>query len=253
MTKIIALEGLDCSFKETNSKRLEEFLIASGYSVGRFSFPAYDRESSYFVRKMLSGAYGDPSKMDPELCSMFYALDRYDYYVSEIKPIEDKLDYIIFDRYTGSNMIYQASKYYLPYLRKKACGDIAEFEYVYCDLPRPNINIFLKVPYEVSVELMSKKEGHDAHETNKEYQKKVYDTADEIITNRDWEVVECTENNELLSQDKIFSRLMRVLWKNNIINDDLALLYFQNSVNDMIGLLQGYKSKLIEEANTNEE
>ena len=50
MGKIIVFEGLDCSFKETNSKALEDFLKNNGEKVKLFSFPAYkSKEDLHFL------------------------------------------------------------------------------------------------------------------------------------------------------------------------------------------------------------
>ena len=56
--KLFAFEGLDCSFKETNSKAYLDYLRSKGRKAELFSFPRYDKESSYFVREYLGGKYG---------------------------------------------------------------------------------------------------------------------------------------------------------------------------------------------------
>ena len=108
--KIIVLEGIDCSFKETQSKMLLDLLTNIGIKTTLISFPTYDDESSVFVRRFLNGEYGD--EVSPELISTFYALNRYDTFNRE--NIMDRLEqgeWFIFDRYTYSNVIHQCARY----------------------------------------------------------------------------------------------------------------------------------------------
>ena len=49
MAKLIAIDGLDGSGKETQSKRLAKYLIEKGKKVRLLSFPTYDGKGSAFV------------------------------------------------------------------------------------------------------------------------------------------------------------------------------------------------------------
>ena len=120
---IIAFEGLDYSFKETNSKAFYERLKAtlenecpldsSDYLVYQ-TFPRYTNDSSLFVRGWLNGSYNrEALKECPTLVNSFYALDIMDFWysigsrgtnTSNINSIRDKC--FIFDRYSFSNTIY---------------------------------------------------------------------------------------------------------------------------------------------------
>ena len=82
MGKKIVFEGLDGCGKETQYKLLRERLIKEGYDVAKaISFPQYDEGCSYFVRQYLNGNYGvDASSVPPEVASIFYALDRFNFY-----------------------------------------------------------------------------------------------------------------------------------------------------------------------------
>ena len=51
--KIIVIEGTDCSGKETQSKKLEEYLKQSGKKCKRFYFPNYDSPTG----KIVGGPY----------------------------------------------------------------------------------------------------------------------------------------------------------------------------------------------------
>ena len=112
--RIIEFEGLDCSFKENNSKKLKENLAKMGYDVYLFSFPNYESDSSDEVRKFLSGSHPlSNSTWDKEdmyqICDIF-AKDRAITYERDIKDIYENGDdktIIIFDRWIYSNLYHR--------------------------------------------------------------------------------------------------------------------------------------------------
>lgn len=214
--KIIVFEGLDCSFKETNSKRLKEKLKEKGFSVYLHSFPSYNRESSYFVRKYLSGAYGNPTKLDPVLSSFFYALDRYDTFEQEVSR---DVDYIIFDRYAGSNLIYQGAKFGTRAELSQFITYMHLIEYNVFKMPEANLTLFMDVPYKISRKLMEEKPNRDAHESNEEYQKRVYETADIVAAKEDWVYVKCYEGDTLLNEDAVFNNVWSIVKAHEGIED----------------------------------
>lgn len=130
----IVFEGLDCSYKETNSKLLKEYLEKSGYKVQLISFPRYENQESIFERNLLSGKYKD-SKFYNELISpeyqvlltdKFYYLDMVDGINELIKNsnLEDK-NIWIFDRYIYS-MLYYLTPRYLEFLYEEKSEDKEE-------------------------------------------------------------------------------------------------------------------------------
>ena len=84
MSKLIVIEGTDCSGKETQSKLLEERLKKEGKKVVRFDFPMYDSPTG----KIIGGAYlGKPEigksifpegavNVDPYITCLYFAADR---------------------------------------------------------------------------------------------------------------------------------------------------------------------------------
>ena len=76
---LIDFEGLDCSFKETNSKKLAEHLNAK-----RYEFPNYSSESSYFVRQFLSGKYKDIEGADHIMLA--YLMEMFDVWNTKVLP-----------------------------------------------------------------------------------------------------------------------------------------------------------------------
>lgn len=98
---IVDFEGLDCSFKETNSKKLAEHLHGK-----RYEFPDYSSESSYFVRQYLSGKYSNINNKIPIM--MAYLIEMFDVWHTKVVPdIKNGLEVVVFDRFWYSNYYYQ--------------------------------------------------------------------------------------------------------------------------------------------------
>ena len=176
--KIIAIEGTDCSGKETQSKLLEEKLNNLGKKCIRFSFPMYDTPTG----KIVGGAYlGKPEigdslfkegavNVDPYVVSLYFAADR-KYNMEMInKYLEDDY-FVILDRYTTSNLAHQGSKIKDKDLRFEMYQWLDKLEYWLLKLPKPDKTIFLHVPYEYSLELRKNRETIDEHEKSVEHLK----------------------------------------------------------------------------------
>lgn len=217
--KIISFEGLDCSYKETNTKLLEEYLKNRGYKVKLYEFPNYNSPSSYFVREYLSGSYGKAEDVDPFVASAFYSLDRYDTYKKFIEKDYNEMDYIIFDRYTGSNLIYQGNKCPNRHTLLNYTKWLVDLEYNHMRLPKPAITIFLNNDVNIANKLMETKDGsdHDIHENDSDFQRTVYEFCSDIVDEVKWEKVECAEHGQVRSKEIIFGDIIRVLEEKGII------------------------------------
>ena len=78
MAKLIAIDGLDGSGKETQSKRLAKHLTEKGKKVRLLSFPTYDGKGSTFVDMYLKGELGkNPEDTNAYAASVFFTMDRY--------------------------------------------------------------------------------------------------------------------------------------------------------------------------------
>lgn len=178
---LIEFEGLDCTFKETNSKALLEYIkTKTDRKCVLVSYPRYDKESSCFVRQYLSGGYGNrPEDIDPDIGMIAYALDRYDDWMTGLKDIYENGGIIIADRYTLSNIIYQGAKVE-TYRLAEFMSKVIKLENKTFGLPKPDIAILMDMPYEIARELMGKKNADDIHEQNDSYMKRVYFTYNHI-------------------------------------------------------------------------
>lgn len=219
----IVLEGSDGSGKGTQFRLLAERLKAVGHEVAVFDFPRYDEPSSHFVRRYLNGEYGPASEVSPYTASIFYALDRYEA-SPHIKKAIGSGKVVLANRYVGSNMAHQGTKFSKLAEQRGFFMWADSLEYQLLGIPRPNINLFLKVPAEISFELIAKKtlrgytdKKRDEHEADLEHIKKAVSTYDLLckLLPRDFKEIDCTRDGQLLTiveiNDKIWESLKPLL------------------------------------------
>ncbi len=219
----IVMEGADGSGKTTQFNLLTERLKAIGYDVAVFDFPRYDKGSSHFVKQYLNGAYGNAADVSPYTASLFFALDRYE----AAKDIEQALSegkIVLSNRYTGSNMAHQGGKFVDEVEQRGFFVWADNLEFQLLGIPRPDTNIFLRVPAEVSYELIKRKQSrsytdkvHDEHEADMNHLKKSVATYDLLcqLFPKDFQAIECTKKGRLLGvaeiNNLIWERLKPIL------------------------------------------
>lgn len=203
MGKIIVVESnTDGAGKQTQTEEIYKYLREKGKKVVKFSFPNYNSDSSYFVKKYLNGEFGDDAKnINAYIASTFFAVDRYLTYIKEIKKYYDEDYYILMDRYVTSNIIYQAAKMENKNKIYEFINWNKELEYNKYNLPKPDYVIFLYMDLKESEKLRknrkAKLEGKDIHEQNNEYLKKVSDNSLYICETEKWIKIECVKNGRL--------------------------------------------------------
>lgn len=219
----IVLEGSDGSGKGTQFRILSERLKAVGHEVAIFDFPRYNEPSSHFVKHYLNGDYGPASEISPYTASFFYALDRYEA-SPQIKKSLDVGKVVLANRYVGSNMAHQGTKFDTLSEQRGFFMWADNLEYQLLGIPRPSINLVLKVPAEVSFELIARKSDRsytskkrDEHEADIEHIKKAvaaYDLLCKLFP-RDFKEIDCTRNGQILTivqiSDKIWESLKPLL------------------------------------------
>lgn len=232
--KIISFEGTDGCFKETNSKRLYEYLKDLGIKVNLVSFPRYDDDSSIFIKRYLNGEYDSEynNKVGIVPTAYMYALDRYDYIVrNKVRERVEEGEWFIFDRYVESNVIYESAR--IIYNNKISArslevshgvfDDILNFEYIQLALPKPDILIALFSDYDLTMELLSKRETTDKNESDKEFMMYVFATYDILINVYNWnrinvfEYIEEKEKYQFKSKDQIFNEILDLLRDRKIL------------------------------------
>ena len=212
MGKIIVIEGIEGSGKETQSKLLVESLNKKGIKGIEFSFPMYDTPTGkIFKNCVLSNNNFFPEgyeSLDPELVCLYTAADR-KYNIKTIKKYLD-LDYIVvINRYTSSNMANQGSKYEEAEDRFYMYQWIDKLEYWLLKLPKPDYTILLNMPYKYNNQL-----SFDFSNNNK--QEKVLRAYMELAGLYNWDVIDCIAYNEEKTKDEIHKEIMELLEKRGI-------------------------------------
>lgn len=170
--KLIVLEGIDCSGKQTQSELLTVNLQAMGMKAKHLSFPDYETPTGKIIAGPLLGnpVYGESyfdsyEQIDPKIRSLYYAADRR----AQKKQIEQWLDdgyFVILDRYTTSNMGYQGSFYQTKEEREAFFDWIWQLEFDLLELPQPDLLLYLQVPTRMVQVLRKNREVLDTVEEN---------------------------------------------------------------------------------------
>ena len=201
----IVIEGTDGSGKSTQFELLTKRLENAGYDVATFKFPQYNEPSSYFVKQYLAGAYGAVDEVGPYTASLFYALDRFGA-AAKIREALAQGKIVVVDRYTGSNMAHQGTKFHHAEQRRGYFIWLDNLEFEMLKIPRPDINFVLNVPAEVTQDLLKKTEKkRDIHEIDIEHLKRSVEVFNDLsqLFPKDFIRIDCVRSGEMLSIDII--------------------------------------------------
>lgn len=214
--KLIVIDGLDGSGKQTQTGILYERLKKENFKIYKTSFPNYNSVPGELIKMYLSGKFGTVDSVNAYQGSLSYSLDRYLSYINDEWGKKYNEGYtILCDRYTTSNMIHQGTKVsqaeindYINWLK--------DLEYNKLQIPVPDQIIFLDVPISVSEKLMrdrlnkfTNESEKDIHESNIEYLRKCYEMSMFLSKLENWDVIECTSNNEMLSIEEISDKIYK--------------------------------------------
>ncbi len=207
----IVIEGTDGSGKGTQFDLLAKRLQSEGYDVALFDFPQYDEGSSYFVKQYLNGKYGTADEVGPYTGSLFYALDRYEA-APRIRAAMAEGKIVIANRFVGSNMAHQGTKFANAAERRGYFIWLDNLEFEMLKTPRPTMSFVLRVPAEVAQSLVDKKQQrsytdkkrdiHEADLSHLERSVEVYDDLCQLFP-RDFTRIDCVRGGELMSINNI--------------------------------------------------
>lgn len=184
--KLIAIEGIDGTGKETQAKMLRDNLTAMGYSVTIISYPRYGRSiGADLVQQYLKGDFGKLNVVPPLLAALPYALDRAES-IRELAGAVASHDVVILDRYVMSNMAHQGAKLDPDGPREELITQIDAIEHGTLGLPEPDLVILLTLPIEEAVARINARPGqNDMHEADVNYLTKVAETYDYLADESD--------------------------------------------------------------------
>ena len=216
--KIIVIEGTDSSGKATQSEKLLKRLNDEGKKAIALSFPCYDTPTGKIVGGPLLGKpeigesfFGDETlTLDPKITCLYYAADR-KYNMKKVDEYLDKGYYVILDRYVTSNLAHQGGKILDKDERFYIYQWIDKLEYWLLDLPKPDITIFLHVPYDFSKELMKTREHLDINEKSEEHLKNAEKAYIELSELYNWSKIECISDNKLRTIEDINDEIYNIV------------------------------------------
>lgn len=220
--KLIVIDGIDGSGKATQVKLLHSKLKKDGIKVKTIDFPRYyDNFFGSLIGEYLSGKYGDFIKMDPRVASVLYAADRFES-SKEIKKWLEAGFVVIADRYATANQIHQGGKINDPKERKEFLDWLNKMEYTVFTIPKPDVVVYLDVPFEVSKEWLQKKVAQrkkkylkgrkDVAEDNLMHLKNSRNSALQLYKeNRNWEKIECCKGSVCMSPEQVHEKIYQII------------------------------------------
>ncbi len=227
--KLFVIEGLDGAGKSTQIKLLRDFFLKQGYNCEYLHFPRTD--TPYFgelIARFLRGEFGSINDVDPYLVAMLYAGDRKD--ASEmIASWLKKGNMVILDRYTYSNIAYQCAKLSDSKKQAELMNWILKLEFEHFAIPKPDLNIFLDVPFTFTeIKLSTSRSGddrnylngaHDIHEGSLSFQKKVRNMYLGVAEkDKRLAVVNCnSKDGGMLFPEEIFEKIINIIRAGNLL------------------------------------
>ena len=204
MKKIIVIDGLDGSGKNTQAKMLVDRLNMESVRSKLVSFPVYESKSSELIKMYLNGEIDkDVNKVNAYAATIFYTADRYIQFKRELDRLDDDI-ILVCDRYTSANIIHQGSKFNSDKKKQEEyyewCKDL---EYNRVWIPKEIKTIILLVEPEISQRLMSSRGSSDIHEGNIKYLRECYEGAKRAAEYNGWDIINCTDGINIHSKEYI--------------------------------------------------
>ncbi len=217
----LVIEGLDGSGKSTQLKLLRKYLDDHSVPFKYLHFRRLEEGiHGKLVARFLRGEMGANDQVDPYLVAMIFAGDRADA-ATLINGWMEEGYLVIVDRYVYSNIAFQCAKLIEMEERDQLRDWILELEYGHNKLPRPDVNLYLNVPFDFTKEQLKNDRGgddraylkgeRDIHEENLDFQeqvRQVYLSLQEHVD--DLELINCMDSSrQILSPEAISDRIVK--------------------------------------------
>jgi len=191
----IALEGIDGSGKSTQSKILAERFVKEGYTV--FStFEPSNGKVGILLRNILKGDI----KADERTIAGLFVADRLDHLLNQENGIVKKLEeghLVITDRYYFSSYAYNGTHINMDW--------VINANSLSADILRPNLNIFIDLDPELSLERLRKNreslEIYETLENLKAVRAKYFEAFDLLKDKENVVIVDGNQSLEQISDD----------------------------------------------------
>lgn len=183
--RIIVLEGLDCSFKETNSNLLAEYIRKTeNRKVEVVHFPLYGEPSAWFVEQFLAGNFGMNKDLSSGAISTFYMIDMFAYMNQKGKALLESGVDLILDRYWYCNIFYRLGKArlegedgFISSIEEETIISTINHLVSQFSLPEPSLLIKMITNKDVMINYVKNKNSKkDIFEADYDYLRAVYDS-----------------------------------------------------------------------------
>lgn len=219
----IVLEGLDGAGKSTQIKQLRQLLASRGIESEYVHFPRFDSPVfGELIARFLRGELGSVESVDPYIVALLFAGDRADM-APQIRAWQTEGKVVIVDRYVYSNIGYQCAKLATEEQRAKLKQWILDTEYGYYNIPRPDLSLFLDVPFAFTAKSLTEQRSgddraylngeKDIHESSLDLQQMVRNVYLEAAKSDEaLQVIDCSNaDGGMDTPEGIFSRIESVV------------------------------------------
>ncbi|MBW8685984.1 dTMP kinase [Chitinophaga rhizophila] len=146
-SRFIAIEGLDGAGKSTQIDLLRQFYSNQGIETRFVHFPiVQEGVFGELIAKFLRGEFGEVKDVHPQLVALLFAEDRKAFSHTINEWLANGY-VVLVDRYVLSNIAYQCAKLKTEEEKQALREWINMFEYEYNGIPRPDLSVYLDVPF----------------------------------------------------------------------------------------------------------
>jgi len=222
--KLIVIDGVDGSGKNTQADLLIKHLRRDGKKVKVMDFPRYrDNFFGKFIGHCLSEQYYNWTHIHPKIASIVYAADRWEAKEKIEKWLKEGYT-VILDRYISSNQIHQGGKIANVKKREAFIKWLAEMEYKVFKIPTPDLTIYLSLPIEMVLKLIKDRDykgaraylgsKKDVHEKDKNFLKNSIKSALWLAeTQKGWIKIDCAKNGKMETRENIHEEVCKKIKK----------------------------------------
>jgi dTMP kinase len=205
MNKFIVIEGLDGAGKSTQVRLLLEYFDRKGLKTKFIHFPTTEKMGVYgdLIARFLRGEFGKLEEVHPQLVALIFALDRMDFAPTINRWLADGYT-VLADRYVLSNIAFQCAKLKTEAEKAFLSKWIYDFEFDYNKIPRPDVSLYLEVPFSFTKKSLQNNRGDasraylqggdDIHEGSLDFQEDVKREYDRILgDNAGFVKIDCSD------------------------------------------------------------
>lgn len=210
---LVVIEGIDGAGKTTQIGLLEQHLASQGRAlqVEVINFPRYeDNLYGALIRRYLEGEFGNINEVNPYLLALAYAGDRV-----LAKPMinnwlnEGKI--VIANRYVSSSKAHLGANLDEE-MMEEFMEWINQLEYQTNGMPKPDLNILLKVDPKIGQQNALKDHQVDIHEKSLDHEEKAAQIYFELSKKEpNWIVIDCMKDGTMKSKDAICKEIIKII------------------------------------------